>query len=458
MERNIPRLLIGGTHSGCGKTTVVSAVLRALVLRGDAPAAFKCGPDFIDPMFHRAALGVSSRNLDLFLCGGDTVRALLAENTENAAVAVIEGAMGFYDGVGGSTDEASACDLARQTDTPAVLVVQARGASLSLAAMLRGFLEFAPNTLKGVILNGVSPAMYGFYRDIIEKHTPLRVYGHLPMDRACALPSRHLGLVTADEIEDLQMRLDRLAAHAEACIDLNGLADLACSAPPLSYALAVHPRVCQAPVRIGIARDRAFCFYYEDGLDVLRACGAELVPFSPLSDAALPENLHGLYLGGGYPELHGAALTANEAMRNAVRRAVKSGVPTLAECGGFLYLHESLTDAQGNTYPMAGAIAGGARLTARLQNFGYVTLTAKHDTMLLPKGASVPAHEFHYTVSDDGGSALTAQKPQSSKTWQCVYSTDSLFAGYPHLHFAGCPALAAAFVRRCASYRKEQNT
>lgn len=445
------RILIAGTGSGCGKTTVASAILRALQRRGVPLRAFKCGPDYIDPMFHTAALGVPSRNLDLFFEGEAGVRGQLRRALAPGSTGVIEGAMGFYDGISGMTDTASAAHLARATGTPAVLAVRPHGQSLSLAAVLEGFRTFAPNTLSGVILNGVPRGMYPYYRDIAGQ-SGLRVYGYLPDLPESSLPSRHLGLVTAQEIGGLRQKLDRLADAAEECIDLDGLLALAAGAAPLTGETAPLPPVCGAGVRIAVAQDAAFCFYYEDNFDVLRALGAEIVPFSPLSDAALPPDTHGLYLGGGYPELHAARLAANAPLRDAVRQAAGRGLPTLAECGGFLYLHETLVDGNGAAHPMAGVLPGAARMTARLQPFGYITLTAQRDSLLARTGETIRAHEFHYACAPDSGSAFRADKP-NGKSWPCAHAAASLYAGFPHLYFRSNPDFAARFVRACAAWR-----
>lgn len=445
------RLLLAGTGSGCGKTTVSTALLRAWQRRGVRLRAFKCGPDYIDPMFHTAALGIPSRNLDLFFQTEAQVRAALGRALADGATGVIEGVMGFYDGVSGTTDTASAAHLARATGTPAVLVVRPKGQSLSLAALLRGFRDFAPNTLAGVILNGVSAGMYPFYREIVEK-SGLRAYGFLPPVPEAEIPDRHLGLVTAGEIDCLQDKLDRLAQAAEAGLDLDGLLALAGTADALAAPVqALHP-VTDRPVRIAVARDAAFCFYYEDNFDVLRALGAELIPFSPLTDASLPAGTDGLYLGGGYPELHAQALSENTALREQLARRLAEGLPVVAECGGFLYLHEALTDAAGAVWPMVGATPGTARMTGRLQSFGYVTLTARRDSLLAPAGAAIRAHEFHYARSDDAGDAFQAVKP-NGRSWPCVHATGTQYAGYPHLYFPSNPEFAARFVRACAAKR-----
>ena len=443
MQNNAPRLLLAGIGSGCGKTTVTTALLRALQRRGVPLAAFKCGPDYIDPMFHTEALGVPSRNLDLFFVDETEVRGQLARHIPTGGVGIIEGVMGFYDGVSGTTDMASAAHVACATDTPAVLVVRPRGQSLSLAAEIKGFRDFAPNTLSGVILNGVSAGMYPFYRAIAEK-AGLPVYGFLPPIPDAEIPDRHLGLVIAAEIGNLSDKLDRLADAAEQGLDLDGLLALACTVPPLADKAPPLVPVVDQPVRIAVARDMAFCFYYADNFDVLRALGAELVPFSPLSDQALPEGIDGLYLGGGYPEVHKAQLAANRTMRDSIRAAVLGGLPTIAECGGLLYLHCTLDGAE-----MAGVLDADAMLTKKLQPFGYVTLTARRDNLLCREGEQIRAHAFHYAVSTDEGADFDAKKP-NGRAWACVHATDTLYAGFPHLYFRANPVWAVIFVRRAA--------
>lgn len=446
MQNNAPRLLIAGIGSGCGKTTVTTALLRALQRRGVPLAAFKCGPDYIDPMFHTEALGVPSRNLDLFFVDETEVRGQLARHIPTDGVGIIEGVMGFYDGVSGTTDTVSAAHVARATNTPAVLVVRPRGQSLSLAAEIKGFRDFAPNTLAGVILNGVSAGMYPYYRAIAEK-AGLRVYGFLPPVPEAEIPDRHLGLVTAAEIGGLQGKLDRLADAAEQGLDLDGLLALARTAPPLVDETAPLALVADKPVRIAVAQDKAFCFYYADNFDVLRALGAELVPFSPLTDAALPKDIDGLYLGGGYPEVHKEQLAANRTMRDSIRAAVRGGLPTIAECGGFLYLHRTLDGAE-----MAGVLDADTMLTKKLQPFGYVTLTARRDNLLCREGEQIRAHAFHYAVSTDEGADFDAAKP-NGRAWACIHANDTLYAGFPHLYFRANPAFAENFVRACAQRR-----
>ena len=450
-----PRLLLTAPASGGGKTTLTCALLQALVDRGANPAAFKCGPDYIDPMFHSEVIGAKSRSLDLFFLGEATARALLEENSRDSGLALIEGVMGYYDGVGLSA-RASAYDLARATRTPAVLVLDGRGRALTAAAVVKGMKEFRPDSgVAGVVLNRVSPMLYPRLREAIEGETGVRVYGYLPSRPDCALESRHLGLVTAAEVAGLREKLSALARQAEESVDIDGLLELARTAPDLAANPMILPEPVEGRPRIAVARDRAFCFYYADGLALLEKLGAELAEFSPLAGEGLPEGACGLYLGGGYPELYAGALADNRPMREAVRRAVLGGLPTVAECGGFLYLNRLLEDADGRRdWPMAGVFPGRAWNTGKLGRFGYVTLTAQTDGLLGPAGTRIPAHEFHYWDTDAPGSGFRAEKPQSARGWDCAYHTPTLYAGFPHFHFCAVPEAARRFVAACASYER----
>ena len=449
MANNAPRIMIAGTGSGCGKTTVTLAVLRAMQRRNIPLAAFKCGPDYIDPMFHKAVLGIPSRNLDLFFISEREVRGQIVRSIPQNGIGVIEGVMGFYDGVSGTTDTASAAHLARETGTPAILVVRPKGQSLSLAAMLSGFRNFAENTLCGVILNGISDIMYSFYRDIVQK-SGLKVLGYLPSVPEAEIPDRHLGLVIADELKDLNYRLDLLADAAENRIDIEQILKISRTASQLSDDSEKISSVTKKPVRIAVARDKAFCFYYEDNFEVLRNLGAELVEFSPISDSCIPENTDGLYLGGGYPELHITELSNNVKMRNLIKNAIEKGLPTIAECGGFLYLHEHLEGAE-----MVGVVRGNAVLTKKLQPFGYVTLTAQDDNMLSACGGQIRAHEFHYAKSENKGHDFVAEKPNGRK-WPCVHTTKSLYAGFPHLFLRANIDFPEKFVRACMEWSERR--
>ena len=449
------RLLLCAPASGGGKTTVTCALLQALVNRGLAPVAFKSGPDYIDPMFHSQVIGAKSRNLDLFLMGEEGVRRSLWEHTHRGELAVIEGAMGYYDGIA-MTSRASAWDLARVTRTPAVLVVDGRGAARSLAAVVKGLCTLEGDSgIRGVILNRISPMLYPRLKGCIEEETGLPVFGFLPQMPDCSLESRHLGLVTAAEVDHLREKLSALAQQAQQTLDLEGLLALAAQAPEPQPPRTPWPGPVEGRPKIALARDKAFCFYYADGLALLERLGARLVEFSPLADAHLPQGCSGLYLGGGYPEEYARTLAENTTLLAEIRAAVLEGMPTVAECGGFLYLHRQLQDAGGRyDWSMAGAFSARAANTGRLGRFGYITMTARTGGLLCRAGEQLPAHEFHYWDSTAPGGDFRAQKPLSDRGWDCGWHTPTLYAGFPHLHFGGCPAAAEGFVQACMQYER----
>lgn len=449
-----PRIVIAGTGSGCGKTTVTLAVLAALTKKLNL-RAFKCGPDYIDPMFHRSVLGIPSGNLDSFLLPENTVRYLFAQNSQGADLAVIEGVMGYFDGQA-MGDAASTHDVARILAAPVILVLNCRGRSRSAEAELLGFSRFASDGLiKGVIFNEAAPSLVGRLSDY-ARQIGVMPLGFLPR-MANELKSRHLGLITPDEIPGLKMQVDRLAEAAAENLDLEGIVRLAKSAGPFLLGgpdIRPVPETAGSPVRIGVARDAAFNFLYEENLRLLERSGAEIVYFSPVKDKALPGGLSGLYLCGGYPEVYVKELSENTSMLESVRLAVTRNMPVLAECGGFLYLHRSLTDEQGNTYPMVGVIPADARFTGHLQHFGYVTMRALKDTILCRRGEQIRAHEFHRTVSDAKRDAFAVSKGE--RQWMEYVAEGRLLAGYPHIHFGADPRMAGRLVAACVSYRKER--
>lgn len=448
-------LMVSAPASGSGKTVLTCALLSALKHRGLDPCAFKCGPDYIDPMFHRSALGVDSRNLDLFLSGEDTVRALYRRCGGGRGAAVVEGAMGFYDGLGGTTDRASAWHAAHTLDLPVLLAVRPRGASLTLAAQIGGLLEFrTPSHIAGLFLTDCSPTLAKSLAPMLEGETGLPVVGHLPHMAEAVLESRHLGLHTAGEIGNLAARIGRAAQVLDEAMDWDRFFALFDRRPGWE---APPPRHGAETVPLAVARDEAFCFTYAETLDALRDAGAELVFFSPLRDEKLPENACGLYLPGGYPELYAAQLAENQSMRDSIKGAVAGRMPTAAECGGFLYLGQSLEGTDGRTWPMAGYLPGEGVKQDRLVRFGYANLSAPSDSLLFEAGAPVPVHEFHYWDSTRNGEDLTASKPLTGRSWTCGFVSDRLYAAFPHLYFAGRPELAERFVRAAKHYRKERS-
>ncbi len=517
---HLPRVMFAAPSSGSGKTMITCGILQAFCERGLNPTSFKCGPDYIDPMFHSRVIGTPSRNLDTFFTDEQVTRHLFAKNAKNAGISVLEGVMGLYDGLGGISVKASSYDLASVTDTPIILIVNARGMSLSVIPLIQGYLDYETQVcerandrkrIRGVILNQSTKMTYLLLKEEIEKQTGVRLYGYVPRMDDAVIESRHLGLVTPGEIADLKERLARLAGGLEQCLDLDGILSLAqeaedyedevlnlpesvqslitgskgCADIQMSDAADGNPiksgehipcesRETTAP-RIAIAQDEAFCFYYQDNLDLLHSLGAELVPFSPLHDAQLPERISGLLLGGGYPELYAKQLSENESMKCAIREAIASGMPYLAECGGFMYLHESMEDMEGQTWPMCGCIAGRSYRTPKLGRFGYITLTTEHSNAgFLFSGETIRAHEFHYFDSTAPGNDYAAQKPAAAfsgsgqpaspekpagkrRTWQCIHATDHSVAGYPHLYYWSDPGFAARFLE-CArkfSVRKQ---
>ncbi len=443
------QFLIAAPSSGSGKTTVACAVLAALKKRGADPCAFKSGPDYIDPMFHRSALQVDSHNLDLFLSNRDMVRAIFARYAAGHGAAVCEGAMGFYDGQG-LTTRASAWELADTLGLPVLLVVQPKGASVTLAAQIQGLMNFRKNShVSGILLNSCSEKLYKMLKDLLERETGLPVLGYLPNLPQAAVESRHLGLKTAGEITDIQEKIALLADRL--VMDWEKLA--AVTERPCPEGGRLSPRgTASASVRIAVARDGAFCFTYAETLDALREAGAEPVFFSPVRDAALPEGVCGLYLPGGYPELYAQALSENKTMRASIREAVNAGLPTAAECGGFLYLGQSLEDTEGKSWPMAGVLPGAGVRAGRLVRFGYAVLTAKRDSMLFRAGESLPVHEFHHWDSTANGTAFTARKNEKMQ-WECGFANENFYAGFPHLYWAGTP-LPGRFVRAAERYSK----
>ncbi len=458
------RILIAAPASGTGKTLITCGILSCLKERNMEVTAFKCGPDYIDPMFHKEVLEINSYNLDTFLCGRDGVREILAKHIEAASserksIAVIEGVMGYYDGLGGISTEASAYDVADATDTPVVLLIDCKGLSVSVVPVLKGFLSYKEKRrdkshVSGVILNRLSPGMYGRMKALIERETSVKVYGYVPVLKESFLESRYLGLQMPHEKAGAREQLKNFGMKLSETVDIDGLIELSANAPKLPCGTCAEGKDgLYDGVRIGIAADEAFCFCYQDNLEYLERLGARLVPFSPLRDARLPEHIHGLIFYGGYPELYAEQLAANHSMRTCVKAAIDGGIPCIAECGGFLYLQERLEGKDKQMHSMAGVFAGGSRKMERLQRFGYLTLTG--GKVFGRDVGELQAHEFHYYDSEECGSAFTVKKPLSDRTWECMISTDTILAGYPHFHYLGNKKMAAAFLEAAQKKRSE---
>jgi cobyrinic acid a,c-diamide synthase len=448
-------LLIAAPASGCGKTTVTLGLLAALRRRGLRVAPFKVGPDYIDPGLHRLAAGVISHNLDGWMCGEQEVRTLFNRAAAGADVALIEGVMGLFDGASGSCDVGSSAEIAGWLNGKVLLVVDARSQARSVAALISGFCNFNPDLeWAGVILNRVGSSRHE--QLLLEACASVPglppVLGCLPRSEEISLPERHLGLMTAEEGHLDADLLERLADWLERYVDIETLlASLDAKSSPVVQPVVVAPDKRTA-VRIGIARDAAFCFYYQDNLDRLVAAGAELIPFSPLADTTLPADLDGLLLGGGYPELYAGELEANRSLRNELRELVEAGLPVYAECGGLLYLCASLDGAE-----MTGLFPAEARLEKKRRALGYREITLTKASLLGPAGTVLRGHEFHYSdlqMPDEIERLYRVRRADGNEQPDEGFVYKNCLGSYIHLHFASCPAVAARLVAACRKLRQ----
>ena len=460
-DADFPRILVAAPGSGSGKTLLTTGLLTLFQNRGIRCRSFKCGPDYIDPMFHKYVLGIDSCNLDSFFLPQEELRALFQKRAADAELSILEGVMGYYDGIGGNSTAASTYEVAKITDTPVILVLDGKGSSLSLAAQVKGFLDYRKDShICGVILNKTNKMVGERLRPEIEK-LGVRYLGAVPVCETMDIKSRHLGLTMPQEQSELRGHLNAFAKQLEEYLDVDGILELAgCSGEKLPEAgkteqsnqtdlnqeetkqdeIRPIDSESEPPTRrMAVAMDEAFCFYYQENLDFLRQHGWEVVPFSPLHDVALPEQVHAILLGGGYPELYAKELSANEPMLTSIRNAHAEGIKILAECGGFLYLQEHLEDEMGNCWPMVGLIHADGFRTEKLGRFGYISLTQNG-------AVRIKGHEFHYWESTAPGSAFRAEKPQSDRGWDCMYRTDSLLAGFPHLYYLSGPDLILSFL------------
>jgi cobyrinic acid a,c-diamide synthase len=446
-------IIIAGTASGCGKTSVALGLMKALARKGLVVQGFKSGPDFIDPGLHRMATGLPSHNLDGWMLKDEEIHRIFRRNHEGCDISIIEGAMGLFDGIGAVSEEGSAAQLAKILGVPVVLVANARGMARSAAALVKGYAEFDPDLkLSAVLFNMTGSHTHGQILSQALEGSGVRVLGSLPRVPGLELPSRHLGLVTAEDLDRREERLNALADWVERHLDLDALL---AALPEFSMPALTDGGTKMPEIRIGYARDRAFCFYYEENLRQLRQAGAELVPFSPLEDINLPPALRGLYLGGGYPELHAGQLAANEAMRGKIRNFCLSGKPVYAECGGFMYLMQSLRTRDGREHPMAGVFDFSCSMEKRHQALGYREVELAASMHLGGSGERVRGHEFHY-------SSLHGTDPSAREAYRvfdrCGRNDASggfLKAGclgsYVHLHFGSNPAMATRFVEACGA-------
>ena len=394
------RIMVAAPGSGSGKTTITCSLLMVLKNRGEQVVSYKCGPDYIDPMFHKQVIGIPSKNLDTFFTDEDATKELFLKNRTEKDFVVME----------------------------------------------------------GVILNKMSKYYYEIIKPLIEEELRIRVLGYFPDEKDINLESRHLGLVMPNESEDIQKRLQVMSERFEKTVDVEEIEHIAEQAKELLLAQkplninGCSDKECSRPV-IAVAKDEAFCFYYEDNLLMLQENGAKITYFSPLHDTKLPDCCDALLIGGGYPELYAGELSRNVNMRNAIKQAIDTGMPIVAECGGFMYLHESITDKDGISHPMVGVIPATCSYKGKLVRFGYVEIQ-ENKSCFLPEGQLIKGHEFHYFDSTDNGDCCTAQKPTTGREYSCVMEADNYWMGFPHLYYPSNPFFAESFVKKAEKYKK----
>lgn len=442
-----PRIMISAVSSGSGKTLITCGLLQALKNRGLKAGAFKCGPDYIDPMFHKKVLKMPSRNLDTFFTNEKTMRYLFTSAAKDYDISVIEGVMGYYDGIGARSHKGSAYELSKNLKTPVIIVVNAKGMSLSAAAIIKGIMEFRDdNPIQGVILNQVSERIYPQLKCAIEKELFIKVLGYLPKVNEFILESRHLGLVLPNEIKEMEIKIEKLAELLEQTVDIDQILQLAGEALQMELEEFKSQKLPHSPA-IAIAKDEVFCFYYEENIELMKQMGAEIIEFSPLHDKYLPKHINGLILGGGYPELYAKQLSENQSMIMEIKEYVKKNRPILAECGGFMYLHDTMEDNNKKSYKMVGAIHGHVYKTNKLGRFGYITLSPKKEDLFLQE--EMKGHEFHYFDSSNCGDSYLASKPLSNREWSCIHGSNNQCMGFPHIYYYSNPNFIYQFLLRC---------
>jgi cobyrinic acid a,c-diamide synthase len=449
-------IIIGGTTSGVGKTTVAVGLMGALHRRGLKVQPFKTGPDYIDPSHHSRVIGEPSRNLDTWLLPRNAVIELFRRAMIKKDIAVIEGVMGLYDGRFSTSDEGSTAELAKLLGVPALLVLDSRKGARSLAAMVAGYKSFDSSlNIAGVILNGIGSGEHlKICQQAIEHYTKAKVVGYLPRRDDLSLPERYLGLVPAVERPDDREFWERLITQCESTFDIPEILHIAGEASVPDVETALYPSSRKpSTVRIAVAQDKAFSFYYQDNLDLLEAWGAEVVPFSPLQDTVMPEGISGIYIGGGFPELYAAELSSNNAVRQEIKKSASQGMPVYAECGGLMYLGNSIRDLQGKEYPMVEILPVSSRIDRPQLSLGYRTVEALDDGPLLHKGEIVRGHEFHWSVLDNCSCLPNAYRILERGDQREGFQRDGLLASYIHLHFGSLLSMAPNFVENCRRFQ-----
>ncbi|AOT72377.1 cobyrinate a,c-diamide synthase [Geosporobacter ferrireducens] len=458
---NYPRFVLAGTQSGVGKTTISIGIMAALKKKGYRVQAFKVGPDYIDPAFHSFVTGNASRNLDGWMLEEAVVRELFVKNAYGKDIAVIEGVMGLYDGFGIEKDQGSTAHISKILNAPVILIINGNGMSASAAAQVLGYKAFDPDVnIQGVIINNLSGEKhYELLKAAIERYTGIPCLGYMKNNSAIQLKSRHLGLIPSVEVEDLRKKIDEIGDMVGETIDLDRLMETSKNTKSLQsvqYFSKENAAIDQ--VHIGVALDKAFNFYYKDNLDLLEELGAKLIYFSPLEDEKLPENIHGLYFGGGFPEVFADQLEKNFTMRQDIKNLVDLGIPTYAECGGLMYLTEAITTLEGKRHEMVGIFEAETTMTNRLQRFGYVEVNIEKPCVISHIPVRVKGHEFHRSIitspqnADYGYQVVKKRSGEPVNSWHCGLLKQNVLAGYAHIHFYNHKELAKDFIENCRNF------
>nr|WP_320189886.1 cobyrinate a,c-diamide synthase [uncultured Desulfobacter sp.] len=450
-------IVVAGVSSGCGKTTITLGLMAAFKRRGLRVAPFKAGPDFIDPGHHTTITGIAGRNLDGWMLKKQTNLDIFRQNTSQTDIAVVEGVMGVFDGYDGRSEAGSTAQMAKWLDLPVLLVVDARSMARSAGALVQGFENFDPDLkFAGVLFNKVGSTVHlDYLTQALEGNVKMPCLGGVGRNPDIEIPSRHLGLFTSDDHGLGRRMQNALADLVENCMDLDALLD---RLPFVPLDTPVLPEKKPAFVRIAVARDAAFCFYYPENIELLEQAGAQIVYFSPLSEIRLPDNIDGLYLGGGYPELHAVTLAQNTGFRQAVAMACKNNMPIYAECGGFMTLCRTLEDLNGKCHDMVGCFGFTCRMSKKLRALGYREITLNCDTILGPKGLTARGHEFHYSGIDDHDEKTVYNVSDRSGGNRVVpgFEKNRTLGSYLHLHFKSNPDVPKHFVQACFQYQNER--
>lgn len=446
------RVMIAATGSGSGKTSTVCGLIKAFLNRGVTVTSYKCGPDYIDPLFHKSMLEVDSYNLDIFLSGEEALKELLAEKSALTEISIIEGVMGFYDGILGKDFKGSSYDISNMTQTPVVLVINCRGKSASVVAEIKGFIELAPNLVKGVILNQVNEHMFSYYKEMITQFLDIEVLGYLPRNDAFSIDERRLGLCVEDR-EIIEEKMELLGKTIEKTVDLQKLVALAQSAPPLTNTKKKIDK--HYGVRVGVASDEAFLFGYSYNTQLLENLGVSLVPFSPLRDKKLPDDIHGVLIGSGYISDYVQELSENSRFLTHLKEELSKGLPAIVEGEGNILLCEKYTDKK-QEYDFTGINHTKITQVEKKEFFGYHYMRANKDNLLCKEGEIIPVHEFHYMHLENPGDGFTVYKPNKNTQRNAVFSSQTLYSGLPYLYFCGNEGVAENFVRACNRFKEEK--